>query len=64
MYFFGHGVPADYVLAYMWLNIAASSRNKLAIKNIDAIAKRMSPAAIYTAQKRARECISKDYNGY
>ena len=63
MYALGDGVAADYMPAYMWLKIAASAGNKLAIKNIDAIAKRMPPTDIFTAQKLARECIRKAYKG-
>ena len=63
MYALGDGVAADYMPAYMWLKIAASSGNKLAIKNIDAIAKRMTPTDISTAQKLARECVRKKYKG-
>ena len=63
MYALGDGVVADYMPAYMWLKIAASSGNKLAIKNIDAIAKRMTPTDISSAQKLARECVRKKYKG-
>ena len=63
MYALGDGVAADYIPAYMWLKIAASSEDKFAIKNIDAIAKRMTPAGISTAQKLALECVRKKYEG-
>ena len=64
MYFFGHGVPADYVLAYMWLNIAASSgESKMASKNRDIVAKNMTPSQLETAQRLARECVRKKYKG-
>ena len=64
MYALGDGVAADYIPAYMWLKIAVSSGNMLAIKNIDAIAKRMTPTDISTAQKLARECLRKKYKGF
>ena len=63
MYALVDGVAADYIPAYMWLKIAVSSGNMLAIKNIDAIAKRMTPTDISTAQKLARECLRKKYKG-
>ena len=63
MYEKGQGVSQDYILVYMWWNIAESSGNKLAIKNIDAIAKRMTPTDISTAQELARECIRKNTRG-
>ena len=63
MYEKGVGVLQDPVYAHMWWNIAASSGNKVAVKNRDIIAKRMTPADISTAQKLARECVRKKYKG-
>ena len=63
MYALGTGVIQDNVYAHMWLNIAASSGDKDAVKNRDIVAKRMTPADISTAQKLARECASKKYKG-
>ena len=60
MYGNGHGVTQDYVQAHMWYNLAVSKsppgkdRNK-AVKNRNAVAKRMTPAQISKAQKLARE---------
>ena len=55
MYDRGHGVPQDYVQAHKWFNIAATQGYKLALKNRDIIARRMTPAQIAEAQKLARE---------
>ena len=59
----GRGVIQDNVYAYMWYNIAASSGNKIAVKNRDITAKEMTPAQIAEAQKLARECVRKKYEG-
>jgi hypothetical protein len=53
----------DNVYAHMWWNIAASSGNKIAVKNRDILAKQMTPADISTAQKLARECVRKKHKG-
>ena len=64
MYADGEGVIQDNVRAHMWLNIAASSGEcGSATENRDRIAKGMTPADISTAQKRARQWISKNANG-
>jgi uncharacterized protein len=55
MYFFGKGVPQDYVSAHMWSNLAAAGGNKDAAKSRDAVAAMMTPAQIAEAQKLARE---------
>ena len=59
----GEGVIQDIVYAHMWLNIAASSGDKGAIKTRDIIAKRMNPSQIEAAQNLSRACISKKYKG-
>jgi hypothetical protein len=43
----------------MWWNIAASSGNKIVVKNRDIIAKRMTPSQIEKAKKLARGCVRK-----
>ena len=64
MYARGEGVPQDNIYAHMWYNIAAiSGKSKNASKNRDNIAKQMTPSQLETAQKLARECISKKYKG-
>jgi hypothetical protein len=64
MYYDGQGVLQDYVRAHMWLNIAASSgKSENASGNRDIAAERMTPSQIETAQRLARECVSKNYKG-
>jgi len=63
MYAEGTGVPQDNVYAHIWFNIAASSGNKIAVKNRDIIAKRMTPSQLEKTQDLARECIRKNYKG-
>jgi hypothetical protein len=63
MYGIGKGGIKDWVYAHMWLNIAASSGNKNAVKKRNIFVKRMTPAQIAEAQKLARECVRKKYKG-
>jgi uncharacterized protein len=51
----GLGVPQDKVSAYMWLNLSAAQGRDGAAAFRDLIARRMTPAQIAEAQKRARE---------
>jgi TPR repeat protein len=64
MYYAGRGVPQDYVLAHMWLNLAATALGLavggrtafgLAASDRDKVAAKMTPAQIAEAQKLARE---------
>ncbi len=55
MYEIGRSVPQDYVLAHMWLNLAAAQGYQDAVKNRDYLATQMTPAQIADAQKLARE---------
>ena len=59
-YLIGRGVPKNFVQAHMLFNLAASSHlpgelRDQAVKNLDIIAKRMTPAQIAEAQQLARE---------
>jgi TPR repeat protein len=63
MYANGQGVIQDNVYAHMWWDIAASSGDKEASKNRDAMAEQMTPSQIEEAQKLARECVAKNYKG-
>jgi TPR repeat protein len=63
MYGNGKGVPQNYIRAYMWWNLAASSGYKDAVSGRDAVSKRMTPADISAAQKLTRECVRKKYKG-
>ncbi|MGH2478045.1 MAG: tetratricopeptide repeat protein [Stellaceae bacterium] len=60
MYEMGQGVPQDYVRAYMWDNLAASSLKGMnrdsAIEDRDAIAAKMTPAQLELGQKMAIQC--------
>ena len=61
MYFEGQGVLQDYVTAHMWANIAPVNGSEIAPKIRNVITKEMSPAQIHAAQKRAKDCIAKNY---
>ena len=43
----------------MWLNLAALDGLKIAVKNRDIIAKKMTPADVSKAQRLAREWLEK-----
>ena len=51
----GLGVPQTYVEAHMWFNLAASRGETAALAERDALAARMTPGQIATAQERAME---------
>lgn len=45
-YFYGEGVPQDVQQAYVWFSVAAANGYTDAAQNRDAIAKRLTPAAL------------------
>jgi uncharacterized protein len=51
----GNGVLQDYVLAHMWLNLAAAQGDKDAAKQRDELAAKMTPDQIAEAQRLARK---------
>jgi len=51
-YLQGLGVLQDYVEAHMWFNLAASRSEAAALGDRDAVAEKMTPAQIATAQQR------------
>jgi uncharacterized protein len=51
----GHGVTQDYVVAHMWLNLAAAQGDGDASKERDHLAQYMTPDQIAEAQRLARE---------
>ena len=51
----GLGVPQDRVTSYMWFSLSAAQGREGAAAFRDLIARRMTPAQIAEAQKRARE---------
>ena len=55
MYEKGQGVPQDYVLAHMWLNLAAAQGIEIAGEIRNLLAKNMTPAQIAKAQRLARQ---------
>ena len=55
MYAIGQGVPQNYILAHMWINLSAAQANQKAIQARDMVASKMTPAQIAEAQRLARE---------
>jgi hypothetical protein len=53
LYVRGLGVPQDYVLGYMWINLAAAGGLADAVKARDAVSAHMTPAQINEAQQLA-----------
>ena len=64
MYAQGEGVPQDFKLAYVWLNLASTSSNAqirtAALKMRDQIGKTMAPVEI----KNANQLSQNYYNKY
>jgi len=54
-YAVGEGVPQDDVESYMWLSLAAANSEPKASADRDAVAARMTPDQIQTAQELIRE---------
>ena len=63
MYAKGRGVLQDNVYAHMWANIGSSNGSKNGGKLRDYVAENMTPEQIAEAQRLARECVKKDYEG-
>jgi TPR repeat protein len=55
----GHAVPADLVSAHKWLNLAAMRGSKDAARLRLEIAADMSPGEIATAQRAARDWLTR-----
>lgn len=55
MYEKGPGAPRDLVQAQMLYILSAAQGNAMAVRNRDALAKRLTPAQLAEAEKRARE---------
>jgi TPR repeat protein len=58
MYSSGRSVPADFVAAHKWFNIAAMKGNKDATRLRREIAENMSPGDIAAAQRAARAWLT------
>jgi TPR repeat protein len=56
----GLGVPQDYVLAYMWLNLAAARGRADAVKLRDALGGKLTAAQTNEAQRLARARWNKE----
>lgn len=63
MYHHGRGVVQDHVRAHMWLDLAAIKGYADAAKNRDMAAKRMTTQQLEEAEKLARECMARNFNG-
>ena len=57
-YSIGQGVPADYVAAHKWFNLAAARGVEEAKRWRNQIAEEMNPGQIAQAQKLAREWLN------
>ena len=53
LYVRGLGVPQSFVQAHVWFNLAASRGLEAAVKERDAVAVKMTPQQVATAQERA-----------
>ena len=53
LYVKGLGAPQDYIEAYKWFNLAASRGERAALPERDALAAKMTPQQVATAQERA-----------
>ena len=53
MYVQGLGVPQDYIEAHKWFSLAASRGEAAAVQARDALAEKMTPQQVATAQERA-----------
>ena len=62
----GKGVLQDNIYAHMWLSISAlppHDPDGYMQENIDIVAGKMTSAEISAAEKRARDCIARNYKG-
>jgi hypothetical protein len=61
----GMGVPIDFVRAHMWYNLGEVELEPSfsALKSRDKLASKMTPAQISEAQKLARECQARKFEG-
>ena len=62
-YIVGRGVPRDWVLGYMWTNLAAAQGNDDAIQRLTEITELMSEGEVVEAQRLSRQCLARDYKG-
>jgi TPR repeat protein len=57
----GRGVPKDIATAHMWWNIASANDNETAGEMLAKVEKGMTPERIADATKRAKVCMSSNY---
>lgn len=60
-YYDGKGVRQDFVMAYMWISLAAEQGHELARNNKDILTKEMTAADVSKAQTLSRECLAQNY---
>ena len=61
MYDYGYGVAQDFILAYLWFDLAGVNGHKDGFKNRDVIAQKMSDEDISQAQTIAVKCLDSAY---
>ncbi len=64
-YYDGRGVPQDYVLAHMWIDIAAANadadKQKTYIEVRELVAKQLTANQVADAKERARKCTASKF---
>jgi TPR repeat protein len=55
MYAEGRGMPQDYVRAHVWFSLSAAQGEQGAVKALDMVQRKMTPAQIMEAQKLAHD---------
>ena len=60
-YYWGNGVPEDFIAAYVWYSMSKTSGNENASLNIEFIRKMMSNQQIAEGQRRATMCYKSNY---
>ena len=55
MYADGLGVPKNYIRAHMWFSLSAAQGERTAVKTLEMVEPKMTPAQISEAQKLARD---------
>lgn len=61
MYEKGQGLIKNYVLAYMWFNLASVNGTELVAESRERLVKKMTAEQILDAQKMTREYLNRDY---
>ncbi len=61
MYAKGQGVPQDFETAHMWLTLAAARLGTDATAVRDEIDKKLNPADLVEAERRAEVCLASKY---